>query len=474
MIARRKLLAAPFALTARTMAAAQREAPNVLLILCDQMRGDAMSGLGSPNARTPHIDRLGREGVLFERCFSNNPVCLPSRKSIFSGRFPHEHGSLTNGDGDHLPFAGSLAAALAARGYRTGYVGKNHTFEKPEMERFDFARVRDREPFRQYSRWARPNWHMDSPWPESKCYGSVNTADALRFLDERGASRDPFFLTVSYFDPHPPYMAPSGYTARYASRDMKLPNTVAPSAVSARLAAHSAAMEFDKQTDADLTETMRYYYAAIEYGVDAQVGALMAALDKRGLRGSTLVLFAADHGDFMGHYRMVRKGMLLYDHLLHVPLIARHPALASGGLRVRDTVQLVDLFPTILEAAGAMPPEGVELRGASILPLARGGSRKEIAAFASAGYAHTDAARIAKGEKEKPLHTRVLDTVMRPEFRAATIRTPEWRMTLSEADPPELFRIDGGAGERANVAAEKAHSSVRRNLEKRIAGHWRW
>ncbi len=471
---RRQLLAGvPFVSTARSLAAAQRSAPNVLLILCDQMRADAMSGVGSPNGRTPNLDRLAGDGVLFERCFSNNPVCVPSRKSIFSGRFPHEHGSLTNGDGRHLEFDGTLADMMSRRGYRTGYVGKNHTFEKPEMKKFDFASVRDREPFRKYNEHVRPNWHMDSTWPEEKCYASVNTSAALDFL-KKGRANDPFFLTVSYFDPHPPYMAPATYTSRYSSREMKLPSTVRPGQVSSRLQAHAEAMEFDKQTDADLTETMRYYHAAVEYGVDHQVGLLMRALTEGGMDSSTMVIFAADHGDFMGHYRMVRKGMLLYDHLLHVPLIVRHPAMAARRRRVRQAVQLVDLLPTIAEATGSKPPEGVALRGQSIIPLLGGGTRGRSEVYASAGYAHTDPVRIAEHAGKEALHKRVLDVVMRPEHRAATIRTDEWRMTLHEADPPELFQIGAGTGERRNVADQVTHAGVRRDLERRLVSRWAW
>ncbi|MEZ5354747.1 MAG: sulfatase-like hydrolase/transferase [Bryobacteraceae bacterium] len=295
------------------------------------------------------------------------------------------------------------------------------------------------------------------------------------FLKKKGG--DPFFLTVSYFDPHPPYMAPSTYTSRYASRDMKLPETVRPGEVSPRLQAHAEAMEFDKQSDADLTETMRYYHAAIEYGVDAQVGRLLRALTEQGLDSSTLVIFTADHGDFMGHYRMVRKGMLLYDHLLHVPLLVRYPGVAAAGRRVHDAVQLLDLFPTIAEATGSKAPEGVELRGRSFLPLLSNpphpaGANRGI--FASAGYAQVDKAKIAKDEKQRALHQRVLDTVMHAEHRAATIRTGEWRMTLHEADPPELFQLGKETGERKNVVNERAHAKVRRELEGRLQQWWRW
>jgi hypothetical protein len=102
--------------------------PNILSIICDQMRGDALGFLGHPIARTPNIDRLASEGVTFERCFVNNPVCLPSRKSAFSGRYPHEHGSLSNLQRPHLPWPGNLLEHMSQCGYRTGWVGKNHTY----------------------------------------------------------------------------------------------------------------------------------------------------------------------------------------------------------------------------------------------------------------------------------------------------------------------------------------------------------
>ena len=463
------LAGAPFVQTAREGGGA----PNVLLILCDQMRGDALSTLGSPNARTPNLDRLASRGVLSERCFANNPVCVPSRKSIFSGQYPHQHGSLSNPHGHHLPWAGSMAQHFEKKGYRTGYVGKNHTFVKEAVGKFAYSSIRDREPFRAYNRHVAPNWHMDSMWPEEKCYASVNTDAAVEFLSSAKSS-EPFFLTVSYFDPHPPYMAPARFTSRYASRDMKLPEPIPPSEISRRLGEHAAAMQFDKQTDADLTETLRYYYAAIEYGVDHQVGRLVKTLEDRKLE-NTLIVFTSDHGDFMSHYRMVRKGMLLYDHLLHVPLIVSHPRLASGGRRMRNMAQLVDLFPTMMELTG--DKLSGHLAGQSLLPLLRGERRSaQEAVFASAGYGKVDVPKIEAAAKtsERPLHTRVFDVVMEADHKTATLRTPEWRFTLSEADPPELFHLNGSVGERKNLAETVEHASVRRDLEKRLTSYWKW
>ena len=105
----------------------QGKPPNVVFLICDQMRGDALGFLGHPCARTPNLDRLASRGISFDHCFSNNPVCLPSRKSMFSGRYPHQHGSLSNRDGKPMPVAGTMLEYFQQRGYRTGYIGKNHT-----------------------------------------------------------------------------------------------------------------------------------------------------------------------------------------------------------------------------------------------------------------------------------------------------------------------------------------------------------
>src|SRR5882672_3343150 len=106
-------------------------------------------------------------------------------------------------------------------------------------------------------------------------------------------------------------------------------------------------MKFDRISDTDLTETMRYYYAAIEGMVDHQVGRIMTALGAKGLLENTIIVFTADHGDFMGQHRLVRKGMFLYDCLLHVPMIWNAPGL-KGGQRSKALTQGIDFFPTLI------------------------------------------------------------------------------------------------------------------------------
>jgi len=342
--------------------------PNVVFIFCDQMRGDCMSGLGHPNARTPNLDRMAREGVLFDNCFMNSPVCVPSRKSVFSGRYPHEHGSLTNQGRPFLSWPDTMCEHFQRRGYRSGWVGKNHTYEKSELAKLDTASIRAREPFRAYNGFIPPHWHTDVYWPEEDCYPQVNSDHAIDFI--RKSKDEPFFLHVSYFDPHPPYMAPAAYTSCYISANMHLPGYVAPGALSERLEEFATAMGQDHMTRADMTETLRYYYAQIEWG-GRQAG--RPAVERPGAARPGRehdLLFSSDHGDFMGTHRMVRKGMFLYNLLLHVPMIWWVPGRLAKGRRTNAIAQGIDIFPTLADLSGGKL--GQDLPGRSLKPFLHG------------------------------------------------------------------------------------------------------
>lgn len=450
--------------------------PNVVFIISDEMRGDAMTFQGSRNARTPNLDRLAAGGISFDNNCSNNPVCMPSRKSMFSGLYPHQHGSLANHDGKPMPLAGTMLEYFKQRGYRTGYVGKNHTYAKDAIAAADFLKVRDREPFRAYNRWVQPQWHTDTYWPEEECYAWLNTADALQFIG--GAKdRNPFFLTVSYFDPHPPYMAPAEYTSKYCSDQMKLPPYIPPSKLSGRLVDYWKAMGCDRITEASLKETMRYYYASIEGMVDYQVGRIVSALGKQGLLDNTVILFTADHGDFMGEHHLVRKGMFLYDALLHVPMIWHVPGM-RGGRRSKALTQGIDIFPTMVDLTGGKLPR--ELPGRSLKPLfAAEPTEPERAVFTSSGYAELSR-EIVEEHKDStqnpnlPLHSLAEETSSHAQYRNSMIRTREWKFIRSESRPPELYRMNGGWVEPENVVDRPENAAIRRDFEQRLTTWWQW
>ena len=306
--------------------------PNFIFIICDQMRGDAIYAMGNKNARTPVMDRMAKNGAMLSNNFANNPVCLPSRVSMFSGLYPQQAGIINNEHkGDWLKFNKSLPWYLKQAGYRTGYVGKNHTFINSELSNFDKTSIRDREECRAYSKYVPPQWHTDIFWPDEDCHPRKNTNDAIKFIDQN-SSGQPFFLCVSYFDPHPPYMAPSEYTSRYCSLNMELPEYIDPARLGKRIANQQRALRYDKISESELKETLRYYHASVEWGVDYQLGRIIKYLEEKGIADNTILVFTADHGDFMGHHHMVRKGMFLYDALLHVPMIWYAPGYIKKGL----------------------------------------------------------------------------------------------------------------------------------------------
>lgn len=450
--------------------------PNVVFFICDQMRADALGALGSRNGRTPNLDRLASQGVVFENSFSNNPVCVPSRKSMWTSLYPHEHGSLTNRDGEFLELRNTTLGYFKDRGYRIGYIGKNHAFSKQAMASIEMASIRDREPFREYNAWVPPYWHCDSYWPAEQTHAHLNTEDALRFLAAR--DRAPFFLTVSYFDPHPPYMAPSEYTSRYTSREMRLPEFIAPRLLSPRLDEYFRALRFDRVKDTDLTEAMRYYHAAVEWGVDQQVGRIVKELERRGTLDNTIIVFTSDHGDFMGEQRIAGKGMFLTESLLHVPTIIRVPGMRQGH-KCSDMVQGIDILPTLAELTGGA--QKAEWMGRSLKPCLQSGGTRDAnhAIFTSAGYG--ELSKEVMDEKSKlhatsdlPLHTRVMNENVIASHRTSMIRTREWKMILSETRPAELYRLNGGYIERENVAQSAQAAGVRRGLEQRLQQWWKW
>ncbi len=367
---------------------------------------------------------------------------------------------------------------LQRSGYRTGWVGKNHTYTDEAMENVDFKSIRSREKFRAYNGMVPPHWHTDVYWPEEDCFPEINTREAFRFLEET-PSNDPFFLHVSYFDPHPPYMAPSDFSRNYPSDKMTLPEYRDPATLSPRLAEFKRGFGLDYVTRAELTETSRYYYAQVEWGVDKQVGRILDYLQARGMDDNTIVVFTSDHGDFMGSYGMVRKGMFLYDALLHVPMIWWAPGRFPRGLRTSAFAQHTDLFPTFADFSGKRAAG--DLPGQSLRPFIERGERDdpERMIFTSAGYGEmTDDVfnlpRNPSDEDATPRHSQALDQNMEPDHRTSMLRTQEWKLIMNENRGPELYHMNGGVVESANLADRPEHKRVRASLENSLGGWWSW
>ncbi len=467
-------------LNTRAFSDGAKKRPNLIFIMSDQMRGDAMGCTGSPDARTPRLDEMAAKGTLFERAFSNNPVCAPSRMSMFSGKYPHQVDRLANIKGKtsgYLNYEDSLGDFLKQQGYTTAYIGKNHTYEKPEIKHYDYVSLVGREPFRAYNAKVPPYWHCDTGLPREQCLPKENTDNAIDFMSKQGGSK-PFFMHISYFNPHPPYMAPADVTKNYDAEKMTLPEYIEPSKLSQRLADHQKALHYDRISDETLKSTKKYYHAAVEWGVDYQVGRILDALKAQGLDQNTIVVFTADHGDFMGEYRMVRKAMYLYDALMHVPMIWYGPGSVKEGQRVSNLAQCLDIFPTLAAYAGGEPKAALE--GRSLKPFLEGESIDEpdYAVVATAGYSdlpdnYFDNPEKPLDERTKiPFHSRVEYLTWKPEQRTAMARSKDWKLILNESQPAELYHMNGGTIERENVIDDPAHADVVKQLTAVIQKKW--
>ncbi len=458
-------------------AKAKQEQPNIIFIICDQMRGDAFGASGNSVVNTPNIDKLANEGVMFSNAFVNNPVCIPSRVSMFSGKYPTETGVYCNrSKTPWLNFEKSFPWYLKQAGYTVGYVGKNHAFIRSELDKFDQLNERNREKCRAYSKFVPPNWHCDIFWPEEDCNPAKNSQDAVDFINKNDG-KQPFFLTVSYFDPHPPYMAPARVTSKYCSNDIILPEYINPENLGERISNQQKALMYDKQTKYDLKETMRYYYSAIEWGVDEQVGKIIKALEEKGICDNTVIVFTSDHGDFMGEFNMVRKGMFMYDALMHVPMVWYAPGYIKKGLKVDKLVQNVDIFPTLLDLACTDIPK--DIAGKSLKGLLNGEDvelNKYV--FGAAAYSTLpekyweDPEPYYNPKSEKPFHSRVEDLTWESKYKTAMVRTKDWKLIVSETDKPELFFMDGKGVERKNLFGDAKYNAIFLELKAKIQTNW--
>lgn len=324
--------------------------PNVLLVLCDQMRAQAMGCMGNDDVRTPTLDRTAAEGRLFTRAYSPNPVCSPARASLLTGCYPHVHGEIEN----HMRLSTDVATvsgALSDAGYRTGFVGKWHLdgegkpgYVPPGPRRQGFEYWEGFNRGHAYGR-GHPRFTDDGEcyWEEGY-QPAVQTDLAIDFLEEQADAEDPFFLTVSWGPPHTPFDAPDEYSDLYDPADIDLRPNVP-----------------DELDTPDLRENLAEYYGLIT-SLDDQFARLLDTLDRHGMDDDTVVVFLSDHGEMLGSLGRQRKNYP-YEESVRVPLIVRHPDVEPGESDA--LVSLIDVPPTLLSLCDVPVPGPMQGRDLS-------------------------------------------------------------------------------------------------------------
>ncbi len=360
--------------------------PNLLFIMTDQQRYDALGANGNSVIRTPNLDRIAEDGLNFAEYYTNCPVCVPSRCTLFTGRYPHAHRIRENYNPLEAGREIHLFRVLKHAGYALGYVGKNHLLEDPEWQNFDFTDVWNydhrlsedeeaveqfaksrRKPMREIGVWAGATFH-DHPPEHTRPY--VKASSAVEFLDQRPKDR-PFCLCLSFSDPHAPHIALEKYREVYPPDEMELyparegewEDKMSRFPVKAQASGVNEANEEQKR------HFMAVYYSMISW-VDEQIGRVLQKLHEEGLDERTIIVFTSDHGEFCFEHGMCKKDLVLLNSLLHVPLLVCWPGELEPG-EVGDTLmEEVDVMPTLLEVMGIETPFGVQ--GRSIMPHVRG------------------------------------------------------------------------------------------------------
>lgn len=366
---------------------ARDERPNFIFIMSDQHRGDCLGSEGHPSVLTPNLDGLGESGTRFARAYSTCPSCIAARRCLLSGRTPASNGMVGYVDGIEWNPPATLPGELRQAGYQTFLVGRS-MHQHPMHKRYGYDHMvlgstylagdRLDEAVRRSSAypdgiashslscngWTARPWHLDEELHPTTWV----TSEAIRFLQTRDPSA-PYFLTVSYYAPHPPFMPPAFYMDRYLRLNLPDP-AIGGWAHAPRHPATSVDSATVRLTGEALRSCQAGYFGLINH-IDDQI---LRILGYRGqLRDGrpTVVVYTSDHGEMLGDHYRFRK-CEPYEGSARIPfLIGGCAPLGLKSRQVSDlAVGLEDVMPTLLDLAGVPIPSSVE--GRSLVPILRG------------------------------------------------------------------------------------------------------
>ncbi|TAL91549.1 MAG: DUF4976 domain-containing protein [Candidimonas sp.] len=480
---------------------------NVLFIMSDQLRADHLGCYGHPYMRTPNIDSLAKKGVRFERAFVNSGVCGPSRMSYYTGRYPSTHGATWN----RVPLSvGEVTMGEYLRHHQRKLVlaGKTHVMpDHAGLERLGFdgesevGRLLASGGFEEIDRYdghhepgeesgypaylRRHGYLSGDPWTDfvisardhagkvvsgwhmrNACFPALveekhsetayMTDQALGFMRKMGDQ--PWVLHLSYVKPHWPYIAPAPYHAMYsADQCLRVIRNE-----SEKQNAHPVVAAYRRQEESlsfaqdECVRVVRPVYQGLITQLDNHLGRLFEYMERAGLMQNTLVVFTADHGDFLGDHWLGEKE-LFYDAVQRVPFIVMDPSSAADVSRGRvesRMVESVDVLPTLLEALN-IPLASHRLEGRSLLPILRGTPETwRDCVFSELDYSY----RLACLLVHKTPQT----------ARAWSVRTDRWRYVYWMGEPEQLYDLQSDPEQFQDLGQDASHAIIRAELKARL------
>jgi choline-sulfatase len=441
--------------------------PNLLLVMADQLAAGWLPAYGHSAVHAPNVTALAEDAAVFESAYCPAPLCAPSRAGLLSARLPSRSGVFDNAA--EMPAAlPTLTHQLRATGYYTGLIGKMHFVGPDQLHGFEERLTPDIYPGD--LDWT-PDWRLPAgeqlPWyhtMESVLEPAVSVASMQQDYDDEVAFRAvrkifdlaredgerPFFLVVSFSNPHDPWELRSRYWDLYDRETIDLPSVpLMPidraDPHSRRLRAMCGVDEVDLSPE-QLRAARHGYYAAISY-LDERVGDVLAALRDVALDTHTIVAFTADHGEMLGERGLWYK-MSFFEHSARVPLIVRTPG--GSSRRVTQPVSQLDVAPTLLELTGApWPDEHIDgLDGTSVVGLMTGDAESRPGAV--------PAEYLAEG-------------VNAP---AVMVRRGRYKLVVCPDDPDQLYDVGEDPAELVNLAGNPKHAETVDGLRDEVARQW--
>ncbi|MSU50253.1 MAG: DUF4976 domain-containing protein [Opitutus sp.] len=459
-----RLLIGYLAIATAVLAAGTVAKTNVLFIAVDDMNND-LGCYGSSIVKSPNIDKLAARGLRFDRAYCQFPLCSPSRSSIMTGLRPDQTRvfDLQYHFRTGLPDVVTLPQLFMRHGYYAARVGKIYHYgnpgdigtsgldDPPSWQEFVNPAGRDKTTLESEIINYTPTRGLGSAMSflgdktgrdEEHTDGKVAT-EAIRLLEQHKGGT--FFLAVGFYKPHTPYVAPKKYFDLYPLEKIEVPVMPVGYAKTVPEAALFSTRPYPNfgVTHQQAREVKRGYYAAISF-VDAQIGRVVDALDRLGLRENTVIVFWSDHGYSLGTHGLWMKQNCFED-AARVPMIIAGPGVKVGAVSPR-IVEFVDVYPTLADLAGLTPP--TNLAGVSLRPL----------------LTKPDA------EWNRPAFTQV----ERGGFPGRSVRTPRWRYTEWDEGRQgvELYDEQKDPGEMKNLAGDSSLAATMGELKALVKKNW--
>ncbi len=442
------------------------QAPNIVLIMADQLAPQFTGAYGHPLVKTPHMDALAARGRRMDTAYCNAPLCAPSRFSFMSGQFVTRIAAYDNAS--EFPAAvPTFAHYLRQMGYRTCLSGKMHFVGPDQLHGFEERVTTDIYPA-DYA-WT-PDWELADERIDKWYHNMDSVREAgvaattfqieydeevaffakRKIFDYAREQSGPFCLVASFIHPHDPYVARREWWDLYDASDVDMPAHVLERAgqdpFSQRLMDGIEASAVSV-SDEEVRNARHAYYANTSY-FDSKVGELVATLEEAGQLDNTVVIVTSDHGDMLGERGLWYK-MNFFEHSARVPLIMAGPGVVPGTSA--NACSLVDILPTMLDigaaGGGEKPLLGQPIDGRSLWPLVTGG----------------------RDDGDEAIGEYCAEMAGHPVFM---IRRGRFKYIHCDADPPMLFDLEADPEERVNLAGDAAHCDTAAAFAAEVSERW--